>query len=414
MTRSNLLEKNDAFSNIRDDEKKESRGRVIDSYKKEFLIRDTYMPLLEKNFPQNEMKFLKHIAKYRDRWTGILSSIYPTNYPVFGEDDKSIIFLCTGINPKELDRTLSQVTLPKGVDRKANFTPTYATLILLLHWYLTRSKSVEKFNMVARYLSYSMYWSILTRSFKVSMPNPGIMEYTINRINNKFIIKQLGSIDNLLLYCTLGSLRNNADLLSEVFDYAICYIIDGVKGAIGGKIKGLASEYYKDWENRDIIFHGNDSKNFDSRSVSYDTESFANQYTSRFFSEDPRRDLVKSASVICNISESELLSTIRILINDSRVDEVKNFYACLFHSYFSEPGADSNLRDKKKWINNMMIIYKRTHSKNENDNMVRTLLNKWLTEGSAVFAHSHNEGTQNNYRKGVYIYFVLLVATKDS
>lgn len=408
----NILELDNAFSNIIDEEKKPSRNRVIDNYKREFLIRDGYMKTLEESFPSNEMSFLRHIAKYRDKWMYVLSSIYPCKYPVFGDEEKKIIFSSTGINPKELEKSISQVVLPKGVDKKANFTPIYTTLLMILNYYL-RKKNIEKFNMVARYFSYSMYWSIFTRSFPIP-PNEGIMEYTINRINNKFIIKQLGSVDNLLFYCTIGSLRNNADLLEEFFDYAICYITDGVKGAIGGKIIGIATEFYKDWENREIILKGDDSKNVDSRSVAYDTEVFANQYTSKFFSDDPRQDLVKFAATICNVSVGELLSTLRVLITDSRIDEVKEFYQCLFHSYFSEHDSDPDLRDKKKFCNRMMAIYKRGHSKNKNDIEIKRLLNKWLNEGSVTFQRTNREPTQNDYRKAVYVYFVLLVATSTS
>lgn len=412
MTKQNILLNDNTFDNMNASSKpKIDRNRVIDTYKREFLIKDKHMPILEKEYPSHEKEFLKGIMKYRDRWIDILSSIYPCDYPIFGDNEQKALFECTGINPKELNSTIKMVTLPKGVDTKANFTPIFTTILMIIHYYL-KKEDLEKLHLVARYLSYSMYWSIFTRSFSVSNPNRGVMEYTINRINNKFIIKQLGSVDNLLFYCTLGSLKNNADILEEFFDYAICYIIDGVKGAIGGKVKGIASEYYDDYNNRATIFMGNDDMNFESRSSSMDVESYASQYASKFFSEDPRRDLTKVASAIASVSELELLSTIRLLLDNNNTSDVQKFYECLFYAYFKDTG-DNNLTDKKKFCNNAYAIYKKSHSKDKNDMEIRNLLNKWLMDGSSTFAKTKRDGTRNDYRRAVFMYFVLLVATKE-
>lgn len=412
MKKHNILMDDHTFDNINSSSKpKDNRNRVIDSYKREFLIKNKFMPILEKEYPSHEKSFLKSIVKYRDKWIDILSSIYPCDYPIFGDNEQKALFESAGINPKDLNNTIKMVTLPEGVDAKANFTPIFTTLLMIIHYYLEK-EDLEKLHLVTRYFSYSMYWSIFTRSFNISKPNRGVMEYTINRINNKFIIKQLGSVDSLLFYCTLGSLKNNADILEEFFDYAICYIIDGVKGAIGGKIKGIASEYYADYNNRATIFMGNDDMNYDSRSASMDIESYASQYTSKFFSEDPRRDLVKIASMIASVSELELLSTIRLLLDNNNTSDVQEFYECLFYSYFKDTG-DSNLTDKKMFCNNAYAIYKKSHSKDKNAIKIRDLLNKWLMDGSSTFAKTKRDGTRNDYRRAVFMYFVLLVATKD-
>jgi hypothetical protein len=79
------------------------RELKIDSFKKEFLLLDEFYPKIELNLPRNENVLIRHIAKFRDKNAKILSSPYPTDYPIFKKEDAAIIFESCGFTEKELN-----------------------------------------------------------------------------------------------------------------------------------------------------------------------------------------------------------------------------------------------------------------------------------------------------------------------
>lgn len=404
-----ILLGNDIFAGIDEDETRSKRVRKIDSNERIYTLYPKYMPKIEENFPSNEKKFINHVMNYRNKNIEILSSIYPTKYPIFGPDDKGIIFTTTGIDPYEMQKDIKAVKLPDNVKDKANFKAEFVVLLMLFQYYLKRKDST-KYKIISRYFAYSMYWSIYKRSFNYN-PKPQVMHYTIDTSDNKFILKKLDSIDSLLVYCVNSAIRNNLELLEDPFDYSYSYIIDGIKGAIGGKIKTIADKYYKNDKEKLAIFESEDNINLEVRSRTMDVESLANKYTTLFFSSDIRKDILKLAiSKGGEASMSELTATVRTLIDNQRVEEVNRFFQCLFFSYLSEPEADNDLQDRKKFIFVSDKIYKRGHTSDKNDIELKKLLAKWLTEGSSTFVNTRREPTRKTYQKALYLYFIFFVA----
>ena len=368
------------------------------------------MPIIEKTYPKNEMKFLRWIAAYRDKNNDRLSTIYPVDYPIFGPEDIKIIYTSTGINPSELEDDIKNVKLPDGVDEKANFTPLYTTFIFLLHYY-TKKKNKERFNIIIYYFSYSMWWSVFSRSF--SFVRAETMEYTINTMNRKFLLKQLGSIDALLFHGTSTAVGAYEDLLKDLFDCSIYYIIDAVKTRLGGYCINIAKKYYDDYEKGNVIMRGKDD-DLNKESVSGDADiiSLATSMTTKFFSDKPRKNIVNMVAEIAQVSVKELEIVLTFMIDQRNIDEVQTLYECMFYQYLHDDNSDNDLTNKKQFLNRMMIIYKKGHTKNKNDLIIKDLLTKWLTEGSRTYQKTNSGTTQNNYRKAVYLYFIFLVAMK--
>lgn len=384
--------------------------RKIDNVDKHYLLKDKYIPIVEKNYPQNEMKLLRWISAYRDKNNVRLSTIYPYDYPIFGPDDIKILYTSTGVNPEELEDDIKQVKLPDGVEEKANFTPLYTTIVFILHYY-AKHKKKERFNIIIRYFSYSIWWSVFSRSIPfVKRP---VMEYTINTMNRKFLLKQLGSIDELLFHGTSSAVGVYEPLLLDLFDCSIYYIIDAVKTRLGGYVKNIASKYFKDEKSGNVIMMGADSdQTKESVSGDQDIMSLATAMTTKFFSDRPRRDIVNMVAELAQVSAKELEIVLTFMIDKRNTSEVQTFYECIFYQYLHEDNSDNDLTNKKQFLNRMMAIYKKGHTTNKNDLIIKNLMTKWLNEGSRTYQKTTSGTTQSNYRKAVYFYFVFLVALK--
>lgn len=389
----------------------EIKLRKIDELDKKYTIRDKYVPIVEKALPKNEMKLLRWISAYRDKNIDKLSTIYPVSYPIFGPKDNAIVFECAGINPNELAEDIKKVELPEGVEEKANFTPIYTTFILILHYYY-KKKKMEKFNVIMYYFAYSMWWSIFSRSFYLGV-RAETMEYTINTMNKKFLLKQLGSIDKLLFHGVNTAVSAYYDLLDDLFDASLYYIIDAVKTRLGGYCKNIASKYYEDDKAGNVIMHGRDD-DIMKETVSGDADvvSLATKMTTKFFSEKPRKKIVNIVAEIAQISPKELEIVLTMMVDKRETAEVQQFYEAIFYQYLHEDNSDRDLTNKKQFLTMMRTIYRKGHSKNKNDVLIKQLLNKWLEEGSKTYQKTTSGTTLNNYRNGVYLYFIFLVVQK--
>jgi hypothetical protein len=171
----------------------------IDQIKKEYTLKNKYYQIIEKVLPEKEKEILRHIAKYRDKNISILSNPYPLSYPIWGHGESEIIFKSLGIDEDMVTSDILKVTLPPDVPIKKNFTPFPTILILIMKYYIENLQE-DKLRMIFYYMGYSMYWSIFSKYFKTYKPREETMIYTVNNLSNKFILKRLGSVDQLIYY----------------------------------------------------------------------------------------------------------------------------------------------------------------------------------------------------------------------
>lgn len=396
----------------------------IDQFKKEFILRDKYYPILVSNINNNERKLLSHIAKYRDKNAKILSSPYLLAYPVFTREDENILMNSCGIDILDMKKTALTVDLLSGLasetkertkSGKQNFDPFQITMILLMRFYV-ETKQEKKLRSMYYYMAYSMYWSIFTSSFRKFLPREGTMIYTIDNLSNKFILKQFRSIDALLFYGVEQAIKLHWDRLISSSDAEISYIIDAIKTKISNYFKKIAEEYYANYEAGKVVMMGEDTledgSQRDTKSIAGDVDMLAHEYTTKFFSEQPRRDIINQISKIKNVSVSELQSTLTRLVDNQLIDDVQAFYESIFYLYFSDDN-NSNVKNIKSlaFLGAMESIYKKGNSSNKNIIKIKELMNKWLEDGSSTYRATNRLATKNDFRKSIFYYFIFLVTS---
>lgn len=386
----------------------------IDQIERQYTIMEKYYPLVLENLPKNEKKLFRYIAQYRDNNIEILSSPYPLNYPIFSEEDRLVLFDTCKIKLNDLKETISKVPLPKGVKEIKNFEPFQALCILCMKYYLDKKDST-KITMIYYYMAYSMYWTIFKKYYKKFLPREETMVYTVNNMSNKFILKQVGSVDKFLLYTVEKSIEAYSDRVQRCSDAEISYIISAIKTKLSNYMNKITNEYMQNYNNNEVIFKSSefleDGSMRESKSIGSQVDSYANEYTNKFFSEEPNQKIVNMVAKIKGISSSELKTTITLLLDQQRIDEVKAFYSSLFYLYFSENSTKSKNIKSMEFLGVMETIYKKGNSKDKNIVTIKTLMNKWLEEGSKTYRSSNRQPLLNDYRKAIYYYFVFLVSS---
>ena len=387
-----------------------------DSKQQDYSIRNKYYPLVASFLPKTEKILFKHISQYRDRNIDILSTPYPIRRPLWTPDDEQILFRCTNIDNRELEKSIREVRLPEGVTEKKNFKPVPTVMLLIMRYYAL-SKQEEKLKIMYSYMAYSMYWSIFEKYFKFP-PEEAVMVYTINNLSNKYKLKQFSSMDELLYYIIETTMNKYREMLERSSDSDIWYIIGQVKTRLNNSFKKIVNEYLTNRKNKEIMFKSTEfiddegTQRIDS-SVSASVESLANSYTSAFFASPPDMARVRMAAQLAGVSASELRATLNVITQDEAIDEVKTFYESLFYIYLTsgDPNANLNTIKSPKFLSVMRSVFKKGNSTDKNIVITRELMNKWLEKGSNTYRATKRRATMNDYRLAVYYYFILSVTS---
>lgn len=384
-----------------------------------YTLKDKYYPRITQFLPKTEKVLFNYIGSYRDRNTSILNSPYPdTQLKFFMEgEDANILFRCTNIDRDELLKDVKNIELPTGVDDKNALNEVNVIFILLMKYYLSQ-KNIEKTTSIILYYAYSLYGWRWWMSFKPYGANPGVMRYTVNNLSGKFGLKKYGSIDNWLKHILFVSIETYREKFVRLSDRDIDELITALVTRVSSALKNLRDAYEKAYRNKSTIL---ESKEFiDNTTVQLEQESFTGEvekltleYTQEFFSIKPASKRILTAAKFANISVNELQMTIDKVFDNAEIDEAKEFFRCLFTVYYKNANY-KDIRDVKvksaKFLQEMEGIFRKGNSKDPNILKAKDIIDTWLKRSSKTFNKSTCEGTIINFRRGVYMYFILLIS----
>jgi hypothetical protein len=402
----------------------EAKNNITHRMKEQYTLRDKYFPYVESFLPKTEHLLFRHIAKYEDKNADILNSPYLLKVLPFGENEKGedyeIVFRCTNIDMEELRADMKKVPLPGDLKKeKAAFLPFQLVLYLIIRYY-TFTNQMNKAKIIYRYYGYSIYWKRFNKSWNKYPPNERVMIYTVNEMSYRNLIKKLGSLRALLEYIVEHIFEYYREGLAESCDEDMRYILDQVQSDIGSKVNNIAQMYYKNYEANNEIYQGKTlldeegTQRTDS-SITSTVETYAQRYTTKFFSDSININRVKMAAAMTSeASAREVEHTIEYILNNATSTEVHEFYSAIFYYYLTldDPKANEDSITSMKFVALMRDVIKKGNSIDKNVSTIISYTNKWLEQGSNTFRLTSREGTKTNYRKAVYNYFILSVTNR--
>lgn len=377
--------------------------------------------------PKNTRALFSYIANYRNKNINVLSSPYITNIIVFNSvgEDANIVFKCCGVEKSEveikLEETLKTLKLDKtgkNRDQQAANVSSVRVILVMAMAYFYNDK--EKLRILGMYYAYSFYYSVFTLYFgSKDKINQECMEYTVNEMTNKFNLKKLGSLDELLSYTIEVANNTYTDRFKRLADNDIIDQIMAYKTRISHTFRNIRSEYAKNYAKGNRIFDSNERDAegqiiMDRENNLMAVDSLASKYTTMFFQTEINVNSVNFASGMCEVSRNEIRSAIDLLHREGDVREVKEFYQCLFYLFFTaNPNALSRDIHSNKFLAAADAIYKKGNSNDKSIIRIKQLSHKWLSVGSKTYSSSTREATLNAFRKAIYLYFVLCVSTSN-
>jgi hypothetical protein len=369
---------------------------------------------------KNKKELFNYIAKFRNKYINELSSpLITKNIPFFHSgEDANVVYRCCGLTPNDIEPPIEQAKVAVKLDAAGkNITPFNVVMIMLIsHFYDDK----PRLKSLLLYYACGMYYLIYTGMFKKFAPDRACMQYTVDNLSNKFMLKKEGSLEKAMVVTLENGVDHYRTLLKNLSDYDICNtLIPGLRTRVASMLQSVASEYFANYEKGNKIFEQqeyNDEGEFiiDRESDIARVQRAASAATLNFYSHPINLNVIRTiAKMHTDASANEIRACIEYIHSDSDSKSVQRFYECIFSAFFNEnPNATAEDLHSMKFLAAANSIYKKGNSKDPNIVTIKSISHEWLTKGSPVYARSNRVATMNTYRKCIFLYFVMVISSK--
>lgn len=331
------------------------------------VLAERLYPKIQNAFKdQNNIKFLiSSIQKYADKHSDILLSSDMSQRLIFSDSDKAIIYKATGIDEKEVKDSIAAAPMIKSTWQKAT-NPFYMLSLLVIHYFFNQNdkKSMSYADAVTVYLGYLLYTTNHKASFPYA-PNKQCMDYTINNLNNRFLIKQEGTIQRVIEHTVVSAMHERfATEALRGSDEDFNSIISSLDTRVSSFITNIADEFYANHKQGKYIFHEDEDLSEDNFHLS-DNRSFKIDRVVQLVTSDiitkgfDQNNCIKRAiSINPGVSEKKLDAMLRTII-EFDMESISDMISSIL-TLFLYKGSANTINDVKtmKFISESLQIYK--------------------------------------------------------
>lgn len=369
---------------------------------------------------KNKKELFKYIADFRNKYISILSSPMITKIIPFNHmgEDANVVYRCCGLTVPQIEEPIEKAKVAVKLDAAGkNITPFNVVMIMLIsHFYNDK----PRLNSLLLYYACGMYYLLYTGMFKKFAPDPDCMQYTIDNLSNKFMLKKEGSLEKAMVTTLANGVDHYKTILKNLSDYDICNtLIPGLRTRVASMLQSIAGEYFANYEKGNKIFEQKEYNAegeyiIDRESDIARIQRAASAATIEFYSHPINLNVIRTvAKMHTDASANEIRACIEYIHNDADSKSVQRFYECIFSAFFNDnPTATAEDIHGMKFLASANSIYKKGNSKDMNIVTIKSISHDWLTKGSAVYARSNRVATMNTYRKCIFLYFVMVVSSK--
>lgn len=377
--------------------------------RKEYFIidnlNDTVANNVKDNRKLNELK--RHIAEYIDRYSDVLSDIGMSKKIFFLNGDKEILFKTSGLTDKQIKDIIKQSPFIKNNWKILNESHHIAATLIIRNLLLNKNKKDAE--LVAIY--YGMYFYVLRYAqYFPYGANENIMNYTINNLTNKYKIKQEGSLYKAIASIITVSHNTYTDELIRGKDEDIGKYVMALRTRINDFIKNIKNEYNKNHSKKNFLNIDSDDESDEnyhiSDNTSYAVERIANAALMNNVTYGADIELASLAANAGGVSKNEIRNVV-LKIVDEETDDVLKLFKLILQIYLVDNDNDIDDINGQKFVVKSLELYKKTNTNDDSIKQIKDILDKWLNKYSISYRKTNRKPTLSNFRKAIYIYFVM-------
>lgn len=381
------------------------------------ILRDSIYPYIETTFktnPTNVRKFNSLVGQFIDRNIDKLTTSGPVYLIPFTDKDKSNYYELFNIEESYIKKIMKEHTAKLNASKfkLLNQNPIFALFYFVIR-YFTLHPDKKSLNSALTIYALSAYPSIFTKYFPNGVIEP-VMQYTIDNLTDKFLIKKTGHILGLLVESIQHSYTFLKSSMKEAVDVEVIRFIQRIRNDHNSMFKKIMNIYMDNYKNNRGVVLSN--TNYDDDTPIIDEVDNATTEVSNAINKvllpiiQNGVDLVRAeaSAKMAGISVSDCRMFLNNIINDKNTDLMQKFIESLLFLYIYED--HKTIRDVRSqyFLRWAASLFKKTNSKNKNINNINEVLNIWA-ENSGIYAKFHREASRINYKKAIFFYIVLSI-----
>lgn len=386
-----------------------------------YHIRDLIYPRVEKVLatPLGTRRFNDAVGKFVSKNTSKLFTPGPQYMIPFGDTDKAEFYKVLELSDKEVRPVVND--LLKKINDKASFLYLKNNPILWVLWccirYFSMHNDKKSLNSALSIYALAVYPSIFSKYFK--FVNEGIMQYTIDSLTNKYLIKQKGHIFGALSTSIMNSFTFLKAGIHDGSDLEAIRFIQRIHNDQNSMIKKIRDQYEQNYQKGLSVNLTQDSYDSTAQVVDDTTndtsivEMVSRKVSLPIIIDGIDLKRATNAARMAQISISDCRFYLSKIISSKNEDEIEQFIEAILFCYLydeKKSRSDINSKDFLIWSNK---LFRRTNNNNENIQRIKNTLDKWGEE-SGVHAKFTREASRINYKRAIYLYFIFSIQHYNS
>ena len=380
-----------------------------------YIIKDELYPKIDAvlSTDQGKRNFNNIIGRYVSRNNDKLTTSGPQYLIPFTMKDKQEYFDLFSVSDTEVAALVDKIT--KQVNDKANWRLFKNNPIFFIFYccirYATLSKDSKLLNSALIAMALSVYPSIFAKYFRYE-PNPNIMQYTIDTLSNRFIIKKSNHIFGTLTYSIQSSWKFHEKDFSRGADQDVIRFIQRIRNDQNSLLKKIANAYQTNYKKGLFVTTQvdayDDNINVDNVNNTNKVETLSNKIVLSMLTNGVDLRIADFASNAAQVSKLDLRNYISLIINEKESETMKEFISSILFLYLYTDSHEPDEIRSKEFIGYSLQLFKKTNSKDKNVTNIKTTLDKWGTS-SGIYRKFSRSATRVDYTKAIFMYFILSI-----
>lgn len=364
--------------------------------------------------PSGDKKFKQLIGNYMDKHNEALHTSGPVNLIPFGDIDKAHYFDLFKITPKEVQKLVKEVTTK--LSNKSDFklltnNPIFWVFYCCIRYY-TLKKDQKGINSAIAIYALSVYPSVFHLFFKYGA-NEAVMQYTMDNLTEKYIMKRGGHVFGGLFLSIQHSYEFLKPYMNDASDKEIIRFIQRIHNDQKSMIKNICDQYMKNYQLGNRVKLTKDSYeeiqlDVDSENNTTIVENISANIVNQLITNGLDMKRVSQAKDLAGIGMSDCRFYLSKIVTNKYSDDIKAFVQAVLFIYLYDMHKNKNDINSSAFLLYAADLFKKTNSNNENINTIKNTLNKWAEE-SGVHSKFKREASRINYKKAIFWYFILSI-----
>jgi len=325
-------------------------------------------------------------------------------------DDREEILTLAGITAEELKNALKEArTIPAAHGEIGGNVFNYL-MVLIIKEFIESNRKENDIRILVLFLAIHFYSSLQYKYFKYY--NENVMEYAVNSLTNKFILKQQGTIIRMLDAIAWNSHTKYIPLLKKGNDKDIFNYFINLRTRLNGSIKKLKEHYEKVRGDENYINKAN--KDLFSEEELIDSESGKLLNSVHFITEEFIKGTISNSMLKRALYKDVSLRVMGNVIYSIKSKEKNSNISQLFYlilNGFYEERKVFNIADIRSigFIAVMIKSFSRKNTVNTGVRKLRVELNLMLLKHCELYKFTKREATKHHYIMTLFKFLLIYV-----